>query len=192
MPSIHLDETDRTLIACLQRDARIPSRALAVKAGIPGAECVRRVRRLEASGVIRRYVTLIDPGAVGLHLTALVRVRLDRQATDRLRTFEAAMHRCDDVLQCWQLRESWDFELLVVTADIAALAAFQRECFDGLGVVAVNVNVVVRQSKHRTDFQVQEPDDVYPDGAAPSLSSGGFNVLAVRNDKWPRMGARRS
>jgi len=184
---VQLDDTDRTLIARLQRNARIPSRTLADKAGISGAECVRRVRRLEATGVIRRYVTLIDPAAVGLHTVALIRVRLDRQTVDRMQAFEMAMQQRSEVLQCWQVSDTWNFELLVVTTDISALALFQRECFSGLGVVAVNVSIVVRQAKHRTDFQVEAREDV-----TPSLLGEAAGCEArVVHEAWPRSVARR-
>ncbi len=183
-----LDEIDRSLIACLQRNARIPSRTLAEKVGVSGAECVRRVRRLEASGVIRRYVTLIDPAAVGLHTVALIRVRLDRQTGDRMQAFEMAMQQRSEVLQCWQVSDTWDFELLVVTPDISALALFQRECFSGLGVVSVNVSIVVRQAKHRTDFQVEAREDVTP--SLLGVAAAGCEARFVR-EAWPRSVARR-
>ncbi len=184
-----MDETDRTLIAYLQRDARIPSRTLAAKAGISGSECVRRVRRLEALGVICRYATVIDPAALGLSLTALVRVQLDRGAPDRVRAFEAAIQRRREVLQCWQLSEYWDFELLVVAADLTSLGVFQRECLGSLGVVAVNVSVVVRQARHLAELQIgarHEDTPVMLDSSTP-----GFHGQVVW-EASPRVAARRS
>jgi Lrp/AsnC family leucine-responsive transcriptional regulator len=181
MHSTHLDETDRALILCLQRNARIPSRILASKVGISGAECLRRVRRLEANGVIRQYVTLIDPSAVGLRLSALVRVRLERQTPDRLRAFEAAVLARPEVHQCWQLSDSWDFELLVLTSDVVALERFQRECFQCLGVLAVNVSIVVRQPKQRTDLHVEASHREAPAPAIPA--SAGFNAHVVWDDR---------
>ena len=182
-----LDPTDRALIACLQRNARIPCSILAAKAGLSQAECVRRVRGLEDSGVIRRYVTLLDPRALGLTVRGLLRVKLDRHTTDRMQAFEAAIRDRAEVLECWQTAGSWDFEMFVVVKDLEAYEAFQRECLSAaLGVVAVSSSVAVRQVKYRTDLPVSTEDSSAPTVADSQVTEYGSDVLFVRDDASPR------
>ncbi len=174
-----LDASDRALVAHLQRNARIPCSALAEKVGLSPAECVRRVRRLEASGIIRRYVTLIDPRALGLTVIGTVRVRLDRQTPDRIQAFERAIRERAAVLECWQTAGSWDFEMLVVVKDLPAYEAFQRECLNAaLVVVAVNASVAMKQVKYRTDFPMSAKDSAAAPAAESPVALYGLSRVA--------------
>ena len=76
---IRLDAIDRRILTALQEDARISNAELARRVGLSPSPCLRRVRELEASGVIRRFVTLLEPAAVGLAVSIFVNVTLERQ-----------------------------------------------------------------------------------------------------------------
>lgn len=77
MSQLELDAIDRQILTILQRDARIPNTELADEIGLTPAPTLRRVRRLEEEGIIRRYVALLDPKRVGRDLMVMVRVTLD-------------------------------------------------------------------------------------------------------------------
>ena len=79
MPIESLDAIDRKILDRLQRDGRTSNQDLSQAVGLSPSPCLRRVRQLEDSGTINGYVALVSPEAVGLSVTAFVRVRLRSQ-----------------------------------------------------------------------------------------------------------------
>ena len=79
MPNTELDAIDRRILAVLQENARVSNVELAEASGISASPCWRRVRELERTGVISRYVTLVDPAAVGMTLSVFIQVSLEKQ-----------------------------------------------------------------------------------------------------------------
>ena len=86
-----LDIFDRRILDALQTDGRMTNSDLAEKIGLSPSPCLRRVRQLESRGMISGYVALLDPQAIGLSVSAFVRVRLDQQDDRHLRAFETAI-----------------------------------------------------------------------------------------------------
>src|SRR6185436_4069328 len=85
---ITLDDIDWRILAALQADARISNSDLAKKVYLSPSPCLRRVRDLEQSGLIQRYVTLLDPLKLGLTVSVFIRVSLEKQMRNALDTFE--------------------------------------------------------------------------------------------------------
>src|SRR6266849_6617953 len=83
-----LDKIDRHILEVLQKDARISNQDLADSVGLSPSPCLRRMRLLESSGVIQKYVALLDPNAIGRGFQAIVEVRLDHQTTANVNRFE--------------------------------------------------------------------------------------------------------
>lgn len=88
MPVKDLDAIDCNILNMLQEDARISNVDLSEKVHLSPSPCLRRVRRLESEGMIRAYVTLLDPAEVGLPVSVFVQVSLERQVDDALENFE--------------------------------------------------------------------------------------------------------
>lgn len=91
MPTPTQDETDWRILATLQDDARISNSDLAAKVHLSPSPCLRRVRELEQSGVIQRYVTLLDPPRLGLTVSVFIQVSLEKQMRNALDTFESSV-----------------------------------------------------------------------------------------------------
>ena len=91
MPSSKLDSIDWKILATLQENARIANVELADKVHLSPSPCLTRVKALERDGYISRYVTLLDPRAVGLRVNVFVQVRLEKQIDSALKSFEAAV-----------------------------------------------------------------------------------------------------
>src|SRR5215203_4514325 len=104
-----MDEIDRKILKTLQDDARVTNAELADRVGLSAAPCLRRVRSLEERGVIRKYVTLLDPGAMNLAVTVFVQISLDLQVEDRLEKFERAIMRRPEVLECYLMTGDSDY-----------------------------------------------------------------------------------
>jgi len=97
-----LDEIDLHILRVLQKNGRISNQDLADEVGLSPSPCLRRLRALEKDGVVQRYVTLLDPAAVGCKLQAIVEVRLDRQRKDTAHRFEKEIANFSHVLECHQ------------------------------------------------------------------------------------------
>jgi DNA-binding Lrp family transcriptional regulator len=119
--AVELDAVDRVLLDQLARDARITNAALAAAAGIAASTCLARVRSLRERGVIRGYHADVDPAAVGLGLQAMISVRLQSDARDRLGEFLGLVRRLPAVRDVYFVAGEDDYLLHVATAGTAAL-----------------------------------------------------------------------
>jgi Lrp/AsnC family leucine-responsive transcriptional regulator len=127
MPNIDIDKIDRQILAELQLDARIANVALAERVGLSPSPCLRRVKRLEATGIIRRYSAVVDPARVGLGLSCFISVTLERTVEQALEVFEAAIVERPEILECWPITGEADFLLKIVTADLGAYERLMRD-----------------------------------------------------------------
>ena len=127
MPKLELDEIDRRMLRELQVDGRLSNVELAARVGLSPSPCLRRLRHLEREGVIQRYAALLDAKALGLDVTAFISVRLERNAEEVLESFEAAVRRRPEVLECYPVTGDADFLLKIVTADLAAYERLMRD-----------------------------------------------------------------
>src|SRR5689334_52355 len=91
------DEIDRRILAELQRDAGITNQELAEKVGLSPSPCLRRVKALEEAGIIVKRVALLDRRPLGLTLTALLQISMDRHTPERFANFEEIVKRCPEV-----------------------------------------------------------------------------------------------
>lgn len=150
-----LDAIDLKILARLQDDARIANVELSEAVGLSAAPCLRRVRALEERGVIRKHVTLLDPGAVGLPVSVFVNVSLERQIEKALQRFESAIRTRPEVMECYLMTGDADYLLRVVCAD---LAAYERFLLDHLtqipGVASIRSSFALKQVKYSTALPV--------------------------------------
>lgn len=121
-----LDEMDRAILRVLQRQGRVTHAELSERVNLSPSACHRRVQRLEAAGVIRDYVALLDPRAVGRMTTVFVEIRLSGQSEEVLDAFEQAVARVPDVLECHLMAGTADYLLKVVARDSEEFAQIHR------------------------------------------------------------------
>ncbi len=151
MPQKRLDAIDRRILEHLQDNARISNVDLAARVGISPSPCWRRVRELEASGVISNYVTLVDAASVGLTVSVFVNVSLERQVEPELEVFQKAIRDRPEVMECYLMTGEADFLLRVVVPD---LMAYERFLMDHLtrvpGIASIKSSFALKQVKYRT------------------------------------------
>ena len=143
-----LDRTDLRLLALLQRNGRATNADIAAQVNLSPSACLRRIQRLEATGVIAGYAARVDPKAVGLGLQAFVRVQLERHDPASVQQFGDRVQAWDEVVVCCELTGDMDYLLHVVVQD---LEHFSRFLLDNLlnasGVADVNSSFVLRAVK---------------------------------------------
>ena len=151
MPNSHLDRIAWRILDRLQRDARISNADLAREVGLSPSPCLRRVRELEQSGVIKDYVTLLEPAEVGLPISVFVQVTLERQVERALDEFEHAMLDRAEVMECYLMTGDADYLLRVVVADVEAYETFLKEHLTRVpGVSGIKSSFALNQVKYRT------------------------------------------
>ena len=150
-----LDEIDRRILTHLQRDARMTNAKLAGRVGLSPAPCLRRVRALEAAGVIRDYVALLDSRALGRAVTVFIEIRLDLQVKDRLDILERAIREWPEVLECSLMTGDADYMLRVAVPDVDAYEQFLRDKLTRLeGVASIKSSFALKQVKYTTALPI--------------------------------------
>jgi DNA-binding Lrp family transcriptional regulator len=119
-----MDAIDRRIIAELQRDGRLSNVELAERVGLTPAPCLRRVKRLEADGVILGYTARINPQAIGRGFEVLVNVDLARKDRATFEAFEAAIAALDEVVEVRRMFGLPDYVLRVATASLESYETF--------------------------------------------------------------------
>ena len=146
-----LNRTDRKLLEILQRDGRLTNLEIAGRVNLSPSACLRRIRALEAAGVVRRYVALVDPRKVGLGLMAFVNVKLEKRGRMPTEAFARAVKDWPEVLACHSLTGDMDYLLRVQVED---LDHFSRFVMDSLlkhpAVIDVKSSFVLEEVKETT------------------------------------------
>ena len=125
-PPSGLEALDLRILQALQANGRATYDELAQAVGLSASATLRRVKRLEESGVISGYVALVDPGRVGLPLTAYISVRLAKTSATRnpVDDFAAAVQTWPEVVECAALTGEMDYLLRVLVRDMAHHSRF--------------------------------------------------------------------
>lgn len=116
---IQIDKTDRRILAQIQQDASLTNQQLAEKVGLSPSPCLRRVRALEDAGVIVRTATVLDHKKLGLSLTVIILIGMDRHTPERFAAFEEQVGEYPEVLECYLVTgHDADYMLKVVVPDM--------------------------------------------------------------------------
>jgi len=147
------DKIDRAILTALQKDGRIPNVQLADKVGLSESACLRRVKALEASGVIDRYVMLMDEAAAGRPDCVFVQVELNNQQKETLRRFEDSVRRVPEIMECYLMSGDQDYMLRVNVKDARDYERVHMEQITGLpGVSRIKSNFTLRTVLKKTEI----------------------------------------
>lgn len=143
-----LDRYSLAILRQLQRDSRQTVQELSDAVGLSPTPCWKRVKEMEARGVIVGYTALVDPERVGLNLAVLVELNLDRHSEDQVRRFEAAVLACPQIVRCASTTGPSDYVLTVLMADIKRYEQFLHDVLFKLpGVTHVRSSIVLKEVK---------------------------------------------
>ncbi|HWS58307.1 MAG TPA: Lrp/AsnC family transcriptional regulator [Actinotalea sp.] len=124
MNNVRLDATDRAILRLLREDARMPNNALAEAVGVAPSTCLGRVRALREAGVIRGFHADVDPAALGLHLQAMIAVRVQGTARGEMVAFARRIARRPEVMDVYFVAGADDFLIHVAAKDTETLRTF--------------------------------------------------------------------
>ena len=156
MPHTELDAIDHSILNKLQKNGRLSNVQLAAEVGLSESACLRRVKILEESRVIDRYVMLINQSAIGKPGNVFVRVSLDGQQREKLTAFEAEVTKVSEVMECYLMSGDFDYLLRVITRDNDDYVRVHNKLTSLPGVMRVQSSFALRTVLGKTEM----PTDV--------------------------------
>jgi DNA-binding Lrp family transcriptional regulator len=119
-----LDPVDRRILAELQADGSLSHAELAIRVGSSTASCWRRIRAMEASGVLIGTVRLVDADKVGCGVNVLCNVRVRDHSRPTRSGFEAFVRSRPEVMEAYSMSGEWDYLLRIVVGGVSAYEHF--------------------------------------------------------------------
>lgn len=145
-----MDRKDHQILAELQANGRLTNQELAERVNLSPSPCSRRVRMLEEAGIILGYKAVVDHKALGLPITAFIRIKLDRHDDETVQHVEDKIGQMPEVIDLWLMTGRWDYQLRVLAADLEAYEGFVRGKLQKLtGIASIDTSFAygcVRQS----------------------------------------------
>jgi Lrp/AsnC family transcriptional regulator, leucine-responsive regulatory protein len=144
-----LDDADCRILKVVQEDSRVTLQVIADRVGLSASPCLRRIRNMEAAGIITAYSATVDQKAVGLPVSVFVSIKLERQRAEELDRFGDAIAHWPEVMECYLMTGQFDYLLRVVCADLAEYEAFLREKLTQVeGVRSIESSFALGQVKY--------------------------------------------
>ncbi|MBC9933474.1 Lrp/AsnC family transcriptional regulator [Chitinophaga qingshengii] len=148
-----LDKTDRRILEVLQKNARLNTKEIAHRIGLSVTPTYERLKKIEKMGVIRNYVTLLDPDKIGKTLVAFCNVSLQLHSQLLLKKFESAINPMEEVMECYHVAGTFDYLLKVVVDDMRSYQYFLTNKLAVIENIAqVHSSFVMTEIKHTTAF----------------------------------------
>lgn len=149
-----MDRIDKKILTLLQEDGRVSNHALAEAVALSPSPCLRRVKLLEESGVIKKYVALLDAESLNLEMTVMLSIGLDKHSPDRMRQFESTIKKIPEVMQCYLLTgQAADYLLKIVVSNMGHYQKLLLERITPIdGVTSVHSSFVLQQVVDKTRY----------------------------------------
>jgi Lrp/AsnC family transcriptional regulator, leucine-responsive regulatory protein len=146
-----LDQIDFQILAKLQQNSDLSNLELAEKVGLSPSPCLRRVKMLQKTGIIKNKVTLIDAEKIGLNVSVFVQVTLEKQIEENLSAFESEIDKCPEVVECYLMTGEADYLLRIVVTDLQAYEHFLKDRLTRFpGVLNIRSSFALNQVKYST------------------------------------------
>lgn len=145
-----LDRIDRKLLELLQEDATRPLAELARRVNLSSTPCWRRVQKLQASGVIRKQVVLLDPVQVNVGVTVFVSVKTSQHNAAWLERFALGVKEIPEVVEFYRMSGDTDYLLRVVVPDIEGYDAVYKKLIRVAELFDVSSSFAMEQLKYTT------------------------------------------
>jgi Lrp/AsnC family transcriptional regulator len=149
---ITIDAIDRRILQIVQQDASLPVREISAKVGVSRTPCLKRLQRLDAAGVIKRRIAVLDPNKLGLGLTAFVSVEVADHDSATLDAFTAKITAMSEVMELYRLTGDADYGLRVVVPDMAAFDAFYQRLIKVTPLKRVTSRIALETIKSETAY----------------------------------------
>ena len=151
-----IDEVDSAILEILQEDARVSNAELARRVNLSPSATLTRVRRLEESGVIDAYITLVNRRRAGYDMLCFVRVSLQLHGVQQVAGFREAVQQMPEVLECHHVTGDYDYLLKIVARNTRDLEDFLINRLTPIpGVARIYTSLVLNEVKSSTAIPIQ-------------------------------------
>ena len=142
-----LDKIDKRILMLLQKDGGLSNAELAEQVGLSPSPCLRRVKSMEEAGIILGKVTLLERKKLGLTLTVIIQIGMDRHTPERFEAFQQRVKSYPEVQECYLITgQDADYQLKVVVQDMDAYQEFLLNKITRIpGVTGVHSSFVLRR-----------------------------------------------
>lgn len=145
-----IDTIDRKILTILQKDATASVDAISEDVALSRNACWRRIKQMEASGVIKSRVALVDANAVGCPLQAMVMIRTNAHDIKWMAEFQSALSAMPEVVGAYRMTGDLDYVLRVRLADVPAYDAFYKRLTSRICVSDISASFVMEDMKDTT------------------------------------------
>jgi Lrp/AsnC family leucine-responsive transcriptional regulator len=153
--AMKMDSTDVRLINMLQEDSKRPIKELASELNLSIAPVHERIKKLERSGLIKRYVAIVDLQKINRSLINYCNVSISQHNSDLFKEFERQIRKMDEVLECYYVSGNFDYLLKVVTMDMEEYQDFILNRLSKLEMISnINSQFVMKSVKFKTSVNV--------------------------------------
>jgi len=144
---LKLDAYDLKILDLLQHDGGLSNQEIADRIGLSASPCSRRIKQLEEAGVIQERVVRLSPRALGLELTVLLHIRMDKHTPERFEQFEAVVRRYPEVQECYLITgQEADYQLKITVPNMEEYQDFLLNKITRIdGVIGVHSSFVLRK-----------------------------------------------
>ena len=149
-----MDMIDKRILRIVQKDARLSIGQIALQVGLSQTPCWKRLQKLDATGVIKRRIALLDPAKLGLGLTVLVSIEVGDHTSKSLARFAADIAAMDEVMEFYRVAGEVDYFLRVVVPDAGAFDAFYRRLIDIIPLKRVTSRFALESIKSETAYPI--------------------------------------
>ena len=153
-----MDDIDIRILDCLQTDATLAVSEVARRVGLSTSPCWNRIQRLEAAGVIRARVALLDPLSLNVGVTAFVSIRTSNHNAAWFEKFSAAVSSFPEVVEFYRMSGDVDDLLRVVVPDIRAYDEFYKRLIERIDLQDVSSSFAMEEIKYTTALPLNYVD----------------------------------
>lgn len=145
-----IDDIDREILVRLQQDATLSADDISAAVNLSRNACWRRIKQMEASGLIRERVVLVDPKLAGCPLTAMVLIRTNAHEKGWMDQFQATLRTMPEVVSAYRMTGDLDYVLRVRVADVPAYDDFYKRLTARISVSDISASFVMEEIKETT------------------------------------------
>lgn len=145
-----LDKYDKGILNCLQEDADLSLADIAEKVNLTKNPCWRRIQKLQAAGIVRKKVALLDSEKIGVGVTVFINVRTNQHTAQWLRQFADVVHSIPEIVEFYRMSGDVDYKLKVVVPSIDAFDAVYKRLISKIDIYDVSSQFAMEEIKNTT------------------------------------------
>jgi len=145
-----MDGLDRKILSLIQEDATLPVAVIGERIGLSSTPCWRRIQKLEADGVIRRRVALLDPDKMNVGVTVFIAIRTSHHSREWLLKFKDAVEGIPEIVEFYRMSGDIDYMLRAVVPDIAAYDTVYKRLIERIELADVTSMFAMETIKSTT------------------------------------------